>query len=393
VTSTNQAFITPEVVRWARERARATRDKLAQRLHTRAERVASWEDGTHSPTLAQAQELAEALRIPFGYLFLPSPPKEQVPLPDFRRVGRAASEPLSADFMAVLNDVIVKQNRYRDLLLDSGGEPVACFAKYSIGDPDKLVAEDIAATLGIDDKLRSECANFEEFIRQITRQAEAVGILVMRSGVACGNSRRPLSVAEFRGFAIGDPLAPLVFVNGKDAPPAQIFTLVHELAHIWIGASGISNVSLKDADVAAGTSDIERFCNRVAAEVLIPEEVMVRDWQTHRGIEDNVQAISRHCKVSRLVTLRRAYDLSKISREKYAELYVREEQRFKAREPGGGSYFLNVLARNGPTFTETIVTAAMGGRLLYRDAASLLNISVPSIHKLADYLNKRREAA
>lgn len=392
MTSINQAFITPEVVRWARERARATRDKLAQRLHTRAERVASWEDGTHSPTLAQAQKLAEALRIPFGYLFLPSPPKEQVPLPDFRRVGSAASEPLSADFMAVLNDVIVKQNRYRELLLDSA-DRVACFAKYSIGDPDKLVAEDIAATLKIDDQLRRACANFEEFIRQITRQAEAVGILVMRSGVACGNSRRPLSVAEFRGFAIGDPLAPLVFVNGKDAPPAQIFTLVHELAHIWIGASGISNVSLKDADVATGTSDIERFCNRVAAEVLIPEDVMLRDWQAHRGIEDNVQAISRHCKVSRLVTLRRAYGLHKISREKYAELYVQEERKFKARQQGGGSYFLNVLARNGATFTEAIVTAAMGGKLLYRDAAGLLNISVPSIHKLADYLSKRREAA
>ena len=126
----------------------------------------------------------------------------------------------------------------------------------------------MSAVLSIE-QIRRTSHTWDEFLRELTRSAEATGILVMRSGIVGGNTRRKLSVNEFRGFVISDDLAPLVFINGRDSKAAQIFTLVHELVHVWIDRSGISNPDPKDVP-AELRNTVETFCNSVAAEVLVP---------------------------------------------------------------------------------------------------------------------------
>jgi Zn-dependent peptidase ImmA (M78 family)/DNA-binding XRE family transcriptional regulator len=389
----SRALITPEVVRWARERARAKRDEVAKALGKTPGSIEAWELGTSAPTFNQAQRLAEILHVPFGYLFLPSPPHERIPLHDFRTLRGAESGP-SAELIDLLNDVMFKHQWYRELLLEQGTLPLAFIGKSSLRDGSDQVAESIRDVLHIDSKLRQESATWDEFLRNLIRNAEAAGILVMRSGVAAGDSRRPLGIKEFRGFAISDPIAPLVFLNSKDSRSAQIFTVAHEIVHIWIGETGISNEDLKEPRLR-GHADVERFCNQAAAEILAPKLEFLAKWQKHWSIADNADSLAHMFKVSKVVVLRRAFDLEIITSKQYKEHYAIEERKFvdRPKRKGGGNYLRNVLTRNGPILTGAVVRGALEGTVLYRDAARLLNISVPTVPKLADYLAKLKEGA
>src|SRR5271169_6687186 len=215
--------ITPGVAEWARRRLGAPLAQVADAVGTDADTLASWGAGKSKPTFRQAQHLAHILKIPFGYLFLSAPPADPAPLPDLRTVAGHRPVEASPDLIDVLNDVLRKQHWYGESLRDSGAGPLPFVGRFSITAPVETVADDIRNSLGIDDELRRQCATWSEFLTTIVRLAESVGILVMRSGTVAGNTRRPLRVNEFRGFAISDVFAPTVFINSKDAKVAQIF--------------------------------------------------------------------------------------------------------------------------------------------------------------------------
>src|SRR4051794_6095589 len=119
-TESTPAFVTPEVIKWARTRVGASVETLADRIHTKPERLASWEDGEDRPTMRQAMHLAGALHIPFGYLFLTKPPQVNSPIPDFRTVGGTMVNKPSPELIDVLRDAKIKQEWYRDFLLEEG---------------------------------------------------------------------------------------------------------------------------------------------------------------------------------------------------------------------------------------------------------------------------------
>jgi len=260
-----------------------------------------------------------------------------------------------------LNDTLQKQDWYREYLQREGAEPLSFIGRYSVDDSVVTVAKDICSTLEIDDKLRHDARNWQGFLTLLTEKAESAGILVIRNSVVKNNNHRQLSVKEFRGFALSDPLVPVVFINSRDAKAAQIFTLAHEMGHLWIGESAISNPDLAYSSTEE-EHQIEKFCNQVAAEVLTPKADFLKRWNNHRNLEENITEITRYYKVSSIVVLRRALELGRINQATFFKQYRLElEKQQPVKESSGGDPYATYWTRNSKRFTQAIVSAAFEG--------------------------------
>lgn len=377
------AFISPEVLRWARERTQLDPKWLAEKTHIKADNLLLWEQDKAKPTFKQAQGLAKALHIPFGFLFLTHPPVETLPIPDLRTVDDHVTGILSANLRDLLADVLRKQDWYRDYLLEQGVEPLPFIGRFGLDVAATAIAADLAETLGLTLSDRKKVKNWETFLILLMEKAESAGVWVMRSGIVGSNTHRILEVQEFRGFAICDDRAPLVFINGKDAKAAQIFTLVHELAHLWIGQSGISDLSLAQP-ANFPHHQTERLCNAVAAEVLVPTQAFRRLWDARESVDNNAVRLASVFRVSTVVIVRRAFDLSLIGWSAYIEYYQRQVELWRRGKKGdGGDPYRTIPVRNGRRFTEAVVQSAFERNLLLRDAGRLLGVNPSKIGRLA----------
>lgn len=381
-----EALITREIVSWAIKRSNKTPDTIARQLSIKPETLSAWEKGNARPSFRQAQLLANKLRIPFGYLYLNTPPKESLPLPDLRTITGHNDHKPTPDFLDLLYDIFRKQEWYRQYLEEEEASPVPFIGKFNLNDSPYTIASDIRDTLGIDDSLRQECDNWEEFLKRLIYRAEIHHVLVLHSGIVGNNTYRKLDVHEFRGFAISDELAPVIFINGNDYKTARIFTIAHELAHLWIGASGISNLnySLRSKQQR---HHIDQFCDSIAAETLIPSDDFLMRWGTFVKLDNNLNRLARHYKVSAFVVLRRAYEFDKITEEIFKDKYQELLGKVKPRKPSGGDYYSLVLSRNSATFTKSLIMAASEGRVLPTEAARLLNVKVAKLNAIESYVS------
>lgn len=368
-----QVEISPGVLEWARKRSGMPIDKVTKRF----KKYPLWLEGNGGPTFKQIETLASLLNLPMGMLFLPEPPEEKLPLPDFRRMADGGAPGPSTELIDTIHICQRRQRWYRDHLAGSGNDTLSFVGSASVGDPPAIVAGQIRTALTLEVGSRSEAANWGEFLRYFIGQARDAGILVMVNGVVGNNTRRPLNHCEFRGFAIPDPFAPLIFINGADTKAGQIFTLAHELAHIWIGEGGVSNSAADDLpEDIAPHQNIERFCNAVAAEVLVPmSQLTIMDLPDEVDLAKAM--IARTFRVSTLVALRRLKDLGRISYVAFQEAYDVElaflkQQAKKA--SGGGDFYATMGARVDPRFATALISAALEGQALMGDAFDLLNL-------------------
>jgi Zn-dependent peptidase ImmA (M78 family) len=261
-----------------------------------------------------------------------------------------------------------RQDWYSAFARVQGESPLALVGSARLGDDVAATAASIRHALGFDVDERRLMGTWEEALRRFIAQADERGILVMVSGVVGSNNRRPLDPQEFRGFALADPMAPLVFINGADSKSAQMFTLAHELAHIWLGQSAVSDA------VPFGASDhrTENWCNRVAAEVLVPMEVL-RGVLHDQAAVAGVAALARRFKVSTLVILRRLHDGGWLAADAYWEAFHAELDRIKALPKGsGGDFYLTLGARTSKTFSRAIVGSTLEGSTSFTEAFRLL---------------------
>ncbi|MFY3386715.1 ImmA/IrrE family metallo-endopeptidase [Paracidovorax sp. MALMAid1276] len=363
--------VQPALFTWARQRARL--DEAG--LRVRFPHLAQWEAGEVHPTLRQLEQYAQATHAPVGYFFLPAPPMEAVPIPDFRTMGQGVPR-LSADLLDVIYTCQTRQTWYRDEALVSGETPLPFIGSVTLATPPADAAESIRQELGFSVAARRECPTWTDALRLFIAQAEQAGVMVMVSGVVMNNNTRHLDPQEFRGFALADAIAPLVFINGADSKAAQMFTLAHELAHLWLGQTALSDAAMAQASDHA----TETWCNRVAAELLVPQAEFRAALQQDEALNVSLQRLARHFKVSTLVLLRRMLDVGWLDRDAFWAAYRAEEARLRAltaRNAGGGDFYRTTVARVSKRFAQTLVASTLEGRTLYRDAFRMLGIAKP----------------
>uniref|UniRef100_UPI00404A9E7D ImmA/IrrE family metallo-endopeptidase n=1 Tax=Fulvivirga sp. TaxID=1931237 RepID=UPI00404A9E7D len=378
-----RAYITPKVLKWARESAKMTLEVAASKVNKTAVQLEEWEEGNNHPTIKQAEKLAKVYKRPFALFFLPDIPNDFQPLQDFRK---SDSKELTTGSIFIIREIQQKQSWLSEVIEESGDSPLSFIGKYNISSSPKVVANDIVNTLEIQEDFSQESSPIKYWIDKI----EAQGIYVSRTSFI--HSKLLLDKHELQGFAIADQYAPFIFINSQDWDAPQLFTLIHELAHLWIAETGISN----DIELESKNSNpIEMFCNEVAANVLMPENVI-------KYLDDSVFANSKSVYkkaklmgVSSFALLVRSMKLSVISMSKYNELKSEaqldfeeflkkeEEKKLKAKErEGGPNPYLLRVNKNSRLFTQFVLDAFRGGSIEPTQASNLLNTSVNNFSKL-----------
>lgn len=351
---------------WAQRRSRLSRDTLLAKFPA----LDAWEVGEKQPTLKQLESFARATHTPVGYLMLAEPPEESLPVPDFRTIGEAEVGQASPDLLDTIYQCQQRQDWYRDYARSHRESPVAFVGTLTTDTDIDDAAGQMRSILAFEPGERG--ASWSDAARRLSDEADRQGVLVMVNGVVGSNTHRKLDPQEFRGFALADELAPLIFVNGADTKAAQIFTLAHELAHLWLGESAVSDVDLANRSANV----VERWCNRVAAEFLLPLAELGSVDLAEERLTDELDRLARRFKVSTLVVLRRVFDAGRLTDAQYRVAYARERDRvlelIGEGASSGGNFYNTQPVRVSKRFARALIESTLEGQTLHRDAFQML---------------------
>ena len=366
-----QITLEPNVLRWARERVNLSPETLAEKMKVKPDRVTEWEQ-SGKISIAQAERLAARTHTPLGYLYLGEPPDDSLPIRDFRTQGGDLPNRPSPNLLDTIYLMQRRQAWLRDDLIENEEDPLPFIGAYSRVDGHTKVAAAMRDALGLKADWAGEQKSWREALSFLRNRMDQFGILVVFNGVVGNSNNRKLDPKEFLGFALMDEFAPLVFVNSRYYIAAQIFTLAHEVAHLFIGETGVSAM---DRLLPAGNA-IEQFCNRTAAEFLVPAVELRAYWPTVQNQNNAYQKVARKFKVSAIVAARRLHDLDLIERDTFFDFY--EEKKGQGKSPAtissGGNFWNTQKWRISPRFAIAVVRAAREGRLLNREAYSLTGL-------------------
>lgn len=328
--------------------------------------ILKWLSGEKNPTVKQLEEFSKKVFLPFGILLLSEPPKEKLPF-TFFRTGAGSTNHVNVNVYDTIQLLQQRQAWLRDYLIEHEFEPLPFVDKFKSGGSVQAIVNDIRTTLKLPENWASAFSNWQEAQDHLVTHIEDNGIITMFNGVVENNGHRKIPVEECRGFVLVDSLAPFMFVNNSDFKSAQMFTIAHELAHIWTGHSA----GFDFRELLPANDPIERLCDQVAAEFLVPQDAFNRVWA------GNIGQTARYFKVSEIVIARRAMDTGKITKSEFRAFYKSYASREFARkenQSGGGDFYATAKKRISLTFATHVNNAVKSGELLYRDAYKLTSM-------------------
>lgn len=378
--------VRPPLLEWARARSGITEEDWDRRFP----RYEAWLAGDAAPTLKQLEEFAQKTHTPVGFLFLDTPPAEPVPIPDFRTiVDRPVGdfEVVSADLLDVVYTCQARQEWYRNHQLLNGEDPVGFVGTLTMATPVVAAAAAMGEVLQWDSDARAACRTWSDALTRLRENAEAAGVLVMISGIVGSDTHRKLRPEEFRGFALADDYAPLVFINGADGKAAQVFTIAHELAHLWLGETALSDLD----PAAVRDNGVERWCNQVAAELLVPMEEFQALFDPGSDLRSQLDPLAAHFRVSTQVILGRIREAGHLPWEKFFEELAVERDRIAAitseAAGSGGNFYNTKPVQVSKRFAAALVASAFEGQTTYPLAFRLLGLKKAStFDSLAEHL-------
>jgi len=383
-----EAFVTPSVMKWAREKAGYDIPTAAEKIRRPESDVEAWENGSDRPSMAQARRASEVYSRSLAVFYLPEPPKDFATLRDFRHMPSGQPREYSPELALLVRQVHVRQAWIRESLVGEKMPEVGFVGSVTSDVPPMKVAHSIRQDLSITPQEQMACPSRHAALRLWIDKAEEAGLFICRqSGIEC---------QEARGFVLVDAFAPFIYLNSTDALVAQLFTLVHELAHVWMGQPGLSNLEGLGRRARTPDAQVEVFCNRVAAEALVDQNVFAELWASadaQLDLQQRVEWVSGKLKVSEEAVARRLMDRGQITVERYRELRsfygerwraLRRRERARLREsPGGPSYYVVKVAAIGRSFTQTVAAAYHRGDISGRDASGLLGVKINHLTDLA----------
>ncbi|MFQ5973808.1 MAG: ImmA/IrrE family metallo-endopeptidase [Alphaproteobacteria bacterium] len=393
------AHINHTILGWARKDAgfeiaeAAEKAGLSNTKHdTAAERLEAWEKGDGEPTWTQLTSLARVYRRPIITFYLDKPPAAGPDLPDFRTLADVPRGRLSLNLATLVRRVRATQLELIDFLTEPDGAvpEVQFVGSFQISDDVSPLIEDMRVNLNAPFELQVGLSDRDVLFQELRKRAEQAGVYVLLLG-NLGSHHSDISLDEFRGFALTDRVAPVVVINRHDAKSAHTFTLMHELAHVWLGASGISNATAtsdKEAD-----ADIERFCNTVASEFLLPTELVEEAWEQDRGedIAMAVRAVADRFNVSRTATAWKLWKLRHIQEEDWWRLYHQYRREWEARRrhqsekvKQGPPQYVVKRRELGNALIQTVLRGIDSGEITYTRASRMLNASPNTIDRLRE---------
>lgn len=369
--------IKPDLIEWAISRTGYGRGEFYDKFP----RAKGWLEEGKKPTLPQLRDFAKKAHVPFGYLFLQEPPAEELPIPFFRTVG-GETDQVGINLRDTILNLQQRQDWIRDYLAEQGEEQLSFIGKFNTQTQIGRVAEDIRNTFGFKNNWASVLSNWQAALDTLAEKVEEAGIFIVFNSIVDNNTHRPIKVEECRGFVLCDEYAPFMFVNAADSKSAQMFTIAHELAHLWIGKSaGFDFRKLQPYE-----NEIETFCDAVAAEFLVPQEDFTTQWQRTQDFEQ----LAGFFKVSQIVIARRALDTGKISRREFFDFYndhiTTFEQKKADREPGG-NFYATLRKRLNLRFLATVHRAVKENKLLYKHAYELTGLKGGTYQKAIEEYN------
>lgn len=370
--------INREIIEWAIIRYGKSLDEF----YSNNPSVESWVRDEKNPTIKQLEEFTHKVHVPFGYMFLSNPPVEKIPMPFFRSAQRASTDKVSLNVYHTIQIIQNRQEWLTDYLKELDFPVLDFVGKYTVNNNYKTIVNDIRETLQIEPNWASRLQSRDSALNYLTEKIEEIGIIVTFNGIVGANTHRPIDVEECRGFTLVNKQVPFMFINAADAKAAQLFTLMHELAHIWLGESaGFDNQGLLPAN-----NPIEILCDKIAAELLVPEDSFQEEWR----ISQNFKDLSNFFKVSQIVIARRALDKNFISRNTFFDFYENYMIDYKKKKVGqkdGGNYYATTRKRVSVRFAGFVDSAVKDDKLLYRDAYRLTGLKGDTYDKfMTEYL-------
>ena len=331
-------------------------------------KVNQWINKEKKPTVKQLEEFSRKVHVPFGYLLLDEPPEERIPFPFFRT---KATQTNTVDLNVYETIQILKgrQDWLVDYLKDNEYPPLPFVGKYSLSDDFRTIVQDIRNVLNITPDWARKISSWYNALNYLTERIESQRVIISFNGVVGNNNHRKIPVSSCRGFVLINQMAPFLFVNSQDSKSAQIFTLIHELAHIWLGESAGFDLN----DFAPANDPLELLCNEIAAEFLTPENLFLEDWE---NTPDFIK-LSRKFKVSPIVIARRALHFNRIDKAYFFSFYneyVKELQNLNKKKSDGGNPLATMKKRISYTFAEYVNEALNHGAILHREAYKLTGL-------------------
>lgn len=367
--------VSPEILLWAAERSGKSNMIQADFPY-----FSKWINNESQPTLKQLEKFAKATSTPLGYFFLLKPPVERFPIPYLRTIDDRQTSHPSPDLLETVQMMVRRQEWMREYVIEKRYEPLQFIGTKNLTHKPIQIAKEIREKLGLKDGWAASYPTWQEALRMLFHKIEDLRILLVINGVVGNNTHRKLNANEFRGFVLVDEYVPLIFVNGADWKAAQMFTIAHELAHIWYGVSAAFDLQA----LQPANDQIEKACNMVAAEFLVPETELRGIWPSVQNSHEPFQQLARNFKVSEIVIARRSLDLDLITKDEFLNFYQnRTVQDYHKDNSSGGNFYATQTFRIGRHFAETVIRATMEGKLFYNEAYRLTGLKGKTFSEFA----------